>query len=215
MLSKGNKRDKSKYCRFHKDHGHDTDECKHLKDEIELLIQREYLKKYVKDDSDRREHRERSRQSRRSPRRPQPSPTCHESPAPLSPRSEMQQSQPTGVINTIMGGPAAEGTSSAARKAYARQVNAIHTCNKKLKVKNEIPFSDADLENLILPHDDALVITMLVANWELKKIIVDNGSSVDILYYHTFKEMMIGDDCLKPANSDLVGFSGKVVKVEG
>ncbi|XP_077251921.1 uncharacterized protein LOC143891169 [Tasmannia lanceolata] len=56
MISKGNKRDKSKYCRFHKDHGHDTDEFWHLKEEIELLINRGYLKKYVKDDDDRREH---------------------------------------------------------------------------------------------------------------------------------------------------------------
>ncbi|XP_077249101.1 uncharacterized protein LOC143888533 [Tasmannia lanceolata] len=72
-----------------------------------------------------------------------------------------------------------------------------------------------DLDNLILPHDDALVITMLVANWELKKILVGNGSSVDILYYHAFKQMMIGDDRLRPANSDLFHFLGEVVKVEG
>ncbi|XP_077232438.1 uncharacterized protein LOC143869767 [Tasmannia lanceolata] len=114
-----------------------------------------------------------------------------------------------------MGGPAAGGTSSAARKAYARQINTVHTSHKKLKVENEISFSDADLDNLILPHDDALVITMLVANWELKKILVDNGSSADILYYHAFKQMMVGDDCLHPANSDLFGFSGEIVKVEG
>ncbi|XP_077248419.1 uncharacterized protein LOC143888020 [Tasmannia lanceolata] len=56
---------------------------------------------------------------------------------------------------------------------------------------------------------------MLVANWELKKILVDNGSSADILYYHAFKQMMIGDDRLRPANSNLFSFSGEIVKVEG
>ncbi|XP_077242495.1 uncharacterized protein LOC143883006 [Tasmannia lanceolata] len=76
-------------------------------------------------------------------------------------------------------------------------------------------FSDADLDNLILPHDDSLVITMFVANWELKKILVDNGSSIDILYYHAFKQMLIGDDRLKPTNSNLFGFSGEIIKVEG
>ncbi|XP_077217943.1 uncharacterized protein LOC143852446 [Tasmannia lanceolata] len=49
----------------------------------------------------------------------------------------------------------------------------------------------------------------------MKKILVDNGSSADILYYHAFEQMMIGADRLKPANSDLFGFSGEVVKVEG
>jgi hypothetical protein len=40
--------DKTKYCRFHKCHGHTTDDCIHLKDAIELLIQRGRLKQYVK-----------------------------------------------------------------------------------------------------------------------------------------------------------------------
>jgi len=31
--------DKKKYCRFHKCHGHVIDDCIHLKDAIELLIQ--------------------------------------------------------------------------------------------------------------------------------------------------------------------------------
>ncbi|XP_077226407.1 uncharacterized protein LOC143859635 [Tasmannia lanceolata] len=114
-----------------------------------------------------------------------------------------------------MGGPAAGGTLSTARKAYAHRVNAGHTCNKKMKTENEISFSDVDLDNLIFPHDDALVITMLVANWELKKILIDNGRSADILYYRSLKQMMIGDDRLRPTNSDLFGFSGEVVKVEG
>ncbi|XP_077223344.1 uncharacterized protein LOC143856948 [Tasmannia lanceolata] len=215
MLTKGNKWDKSKYCRLHKDHGHDTNECRHLQEEIELLIQRGYLKRYVERGGDRRKHQERSPQGRKSPQRPRSPLARRGSPIPLSPRSEPQRSQPTGLINTIMGGSAVGGTSSATCKAYARQVNAVHTSHKKLKVENEISFSDADLDNLILPHDDASVITMIVANWELKKILVENGSSANILYYHAFKQMMIRDECLKLANSDLFGFFGEIVKVEG
>jgi len=40
--------DKTKYCRFHKCHGHTTDDCIHLKDAIELVIQRGGLKQFVK-----------------------------------------------------------------------------------------------------------------------------------------------------------------------
>ncbi|XP_077248079.1 uncharacterized protein LOC143887787 [Tasmannia lanceolata] len=214
MLSKGNKRHKSKYCRFHRGHGHDTDECRHLKDEIELLINRGYLKKYVKNSDDRWERREKS-PGKRSPRWFRLSPARHKSPALTSPRPEASRPQLNGIINTITGEPAAGGNSSSARKAYARQINVVHTSNKKMKIENKISFSDADLDNLIFPHDDTLVITMLVANWELKKILVDNGSSADILYYHTFEKMMIGDDRLRPPNSDLFGFSGELVKVVG
>ena len=40
------KRDMNKYCRFHEDYGHDTNECNHLKDEIEFLLRSGKLKKY-------------------------------------------------------------------------------------------------------------------------------------------------------------------------
>ena len=41
-------RDKNKYCRFHKDHGHYTDDCWDLKEQIEELIWKGKLQKYVK-----------------------------------------------------------------------------------------------------------------------------------------------------------------------
>ena len=43
-----NIRDKNKYCRFHKDHGHYTEDCRDLKEQIEELIQKGKLQKYVK-----------------------------------------------------------------------------------------------------------------------------------------------------------------------
>ena len=41
-------RDKKKYCWFHKDHGHNTEDCKDLKEQIEELIRKGKLQKYVK-----------------------------------------------------------------------------------------------------------------------------------------------------------------------
>ena len=43
-----NVRDKNKYCRFHKDHGHYIEDCQDLKEQIEELIRKEKLQKYMK-----------------------------------------------------------------------------------------------------------------------------------------------------------------------
>ena len=43
-----NARDKNKYCRFHKDHGHNMKDCRDLKKQVEELIQKGKLQKYVK-----------------------------------------------------------------------------------------------------------------------------------------------------------------------
>ena len=39
---------KNKYCRFHKDHGLNTEDCRDLKEQIEELIRKGKLQKYVK-----------------------------------------------------------------------------------------------------------------------------------------------------------------------
>ncbi|XP_030926621.1 uncharacterized protein LOC115953227 [Quercus lobata] len=50
LHSSPNVRDKNKYCRFHKDHDHNTKDCKDLKEQIEELIQKGKLQKYVKEE---------------------------------------------------------------------------------------------------------------------------------------------------------------------
>ena len=41
------KKHKSKYCNYHKDHDHDTEECIHLKEKIEELICQGHLKNFI------------------------------------------------------------------------------------------------------------------------------------------------------------------------
>ncbi|GAV76945.1 LOW QUALITY PROTEIN: hypothetical protein CFOL_v3_20418, partial [Cephalotus follicularis] len=64
LRSPTEKRDSNKYCQYHRDHGHDTEECRHLKNQIEDMIHKGHLRKYVDRDAPqgRREHREEARQ---------------------------------------------------------------------------------------------------------------------------------------------------------
>ncbi|XP_077242400.1 uncharacterized protein LOC143882903 [Tasmannia lanceolata] len=106
-------------------------------------------------------------------------------------------------------------TSLSGQKAYARQVSSAHLPGKRLKTDRTISFSDVDLEGVILPHNDAMVIEMILSDLLVKKLLVDNGSSANILYYHAFKQMGIPEARLKPFDSHLYGFFGNIVSVEG
>ena len=49
-----------------------------------------------------------------------------------------------------------------------------------------ITFTDKDAERVHHPHDDTIVITLLIADYTTRRVLVNNGSSADILYYPAF-----------------------------
>ncbi|GAV60679.1 hypothetical protein CFOL_v3_04208 [Cephalotus follicularis] len=49
----------------------------------------------------------------------------------------------------------------------------------------------------------------------MKRILIDSGSSADILYKHAFDQLRIPADQLKPVNTPLVGFAGEMVHLLG
>ena len=61
------------------------------------------------------------------------------------------------------------------------------------------------------PHDDPLVIRAVIANKTVHRVLVDNGSSSDIIFVSTFDKMGIGMEKLEPVNAYLQGFSGERV----
>ena len=61
---------------------------------------------------------------------------------------------------------------------------------KILQGENEdITFSDSDVHLVHHPHFDALFITTIMANNKVHRILVDNGSLIDILYYQAFQKI--------------------------
>ena len=58
---------------------------------------------------------------------------------------------------------------------------------KATRVDNYIiSFTEDDARQLHHPHDDALVISLSITDFNTQRVLVDNGSSTDILYYPAF-----------------------------
>ena len=74
-----------------------------------------------------------------------------------------------------------------------------------------IGFSEEDVRHLHHPHDDALVVSVRIGDYNVHRVLVDNGSSADILYYPAFQQMGIDRARLIPTNAPLVGFGGTKV----
>ncbi|KAK3003977.1 hypothetical protein RJ639_019244 [Escallonia herrerae] len=192
MRSAPSQRDRNLWCHYHNDHGHTTDKCESLKRAIEALIKRGHLRGYVNRRNEKRET------------------------TPLAGRDEVREN--TGVINTISGGIAAGGSSGQGRKAYVREVLTTMGPPTK-KQKNEpaqtISLSDDDVGDTRIPHDDPLVVTLRVGNFDVKRILVDNGSSAEVLFYEAFQRMNIPSDRLRKIDTPLYGFSNHPVACEG
>ena len=76
-------------------------------------------------------------------------------------------------------------------------------------------FSDEDKIETVQPHDDALVITLRIGGYEVKRVMVDQGSAAEIIYPDLFKGLNLKIEDLTPYNSPLVSFEGKVIIPKG
>ena len=122
---------------------------------------------------------------------------------------------PLGEIRVIIEGTSV-GQTSKSKKTYLKVVQNVQLYRRspKTRIIDEptISFTDKEAERIHHPHDNAIVITLLIADYTTRKVLVDNGSSADILYYPAFQQMRLGRDLLRQACSSLIGFGG--IKVQ-
>ena len=182
------------YCTYHRDKGHTTEQCQVLKDHLGQLVKMGYLKKFVVDSGDKDTRQ--GAQQRGNP--PPPS---------------------LGVIEVIHAAPR---DAAMARSRGVLTIAPVGNClgeqptEKKMKIGWEpIAFYDDDLEGIIQPHDDALVVTAWINNLIVKRVMMDQGSGADVMYPDLFKGLGLKNEDLLRYDTPLVGFDGQMVIPDG
>ena len=114
----------------------------------------------------------------------------------------------------IVGG-IASGSSKKVRKTYLQMVQNVQLTGfipKMARIDNAvIGFTEENARRLHHPYNDALVVSIRVGDYNTHRVLVDNRSSTEILYYLAFQQMRIDREQLIPVNTPFVRFGGTKV----
>ena len=76
-------------------------------------------------------------------------------------------------------------------------------------------FNEADARRVKQPHNDPLVIMLNIEGFNTKRILVDNRSSANIIYFPAFQQLKLDPKRLRPFKSPFVSFNGDRVYPRG
>ena len=133
--------------------------------------------------------------------------------------------EPRPTINYIMGGPTDDQYQSKRQKkrllraAIVRAgVNTIHVPNNSRAIQpidDPISFPPVNPSRVITPHHDALILTMCINDFDVHRVLVDLGSTDDLLQPPASRQMNISFDKLSSAGRILYGFNGATTVTMG
>ncbi|XP_072076715.1 uncharacterized protein [Arachis hypogaea] len=79
----------------------------------------------------------------------------------------------------------------------------------------KITFNQADIVSSIPNLDDPVMISIQAGRLLVREVLLDPGSSADVLFYSKFQEMKLSEKAMQPSFGELVGFSGERVPIKG
>ena len=85
----------------------------------------------------------------------------------------------------------------------------------RMEIRRALSFSDEDTIGTIQPLDDALVVTLKIGGYDMKKVLLNQDNGAEIMYPDLYKGLNLKPKDLTAYDSPLVSFNGKVVTPRG
>nr|XP_009794573.1 PREDICTED: uncharacterized protein LOC104241327 [Nicotiana sylvestris]XP_016493213.1 PREDICTED: uncharacterized protein LOC107812579 [Nicotiana tabacum] len=190
MKSDTSTRKSNVLCEFHQERGHKTEDCIGLRQEVVRMLNQGYLKELLSDRG----------QANFARGRDQPQGT----PKPPSPARTIQMI--IGGDNDMVINHVKFTTTHKLKRTVAHE--------RYDDLEDSIIFDKSDTNGLSFSHYDALVITLHIADTNVKRIMVDDGSDVSIIYPRVIIQMRL-EDKIVPRCITLTGFNNVVERTSG
>ncbi|XP_030964845.1 uncharacterized protein LOC115986128 [Quercus lobata] len=166
MAGEPKRRNQNFYCHYHQDHGHMTEDCKNLWDHLEQLVREGKLKQFL--------HHSSGRVGQ----------------AGSEMRGDAFSRLPFGIINVIVVALGRTGSCPFRVLSVFRPLTKEY-CQASKRAKVDVSlilgFSDEDKVRTIQPYDDSLVVTLRIGGYGVKRVMIGQGSAVDIMYPDLYK----------------------------
>ena len=78
-----------------------------------------------------------------------------------------------------------------------------------------LSFSEEDKIGTTQPHDDVLLITLRIGDYDVKRVMMDGGSAAEVMYLDLYKGLNLKLEDLMPYSSPLMSFNEKLVIPKG
>ncbi|CAJ2652721.1 unnamed protein product [Trifolium pratense] len=202
--------DRTKFCRYHKSHGHVTEDCVHLKDAIEILIQKGYARRYVQNDEQGQQQQQQRRETQE-----------------VAMAIDVSEQENRGIVPQALTISAPEiplPSPGSDEGALMRHFNA-HLNGSWENFPKALVITGGGLNKITLGsvkrkfeelENIPLLVRARMANFDVHRILVDQGSSCDVMYSGLFKTLQLSEKNLVPyVGPDLQGFNGSTTKPWG
>ncbi|XP_070040381.1 uncharacterized protein [Nicotiana tomentosiformis] len=158
-------------CKYHGTHGHRREDCRQLREEVARLFNEGHLREFL---SDRDKNHFKNRDSNR--------------------QNEQEESQ--HVIHMIVRGV------DIPQGPLFKQTKMSITREKRTRdylTKGNLSFNDEDAEGILQPHNDALVISVFMNKIQVKHVLIDPGSSANIIRSRVVEQLSLQDQIVLAA----------------
>ena len=155
---------KDAWCEFHQAFGHQINNCLALGHQLDELVKSGFLNDYLVGSS--------------------------AAAALAVPVEDQAHEMPIhGEVHTISGGFLGGGCTASQRKRYVRSVNSVAEQGADDSLDIDLAFTRANLHDVV-PHDnDPVVISVVTTGRKVHRVLVNQGSSADVMFWSTFNKL--------------------------